>query len=226
MKLLLAAALAAAADPEWLAPRNAKAPLALDGPCARWAREAANATCAAAKPRVLVLLRGHSFRDRRQRKATGACGCDAAVEAQRAASASHVRLLAALAANYSVDAIGATYACPPGAKRADADVRALYAGAVDPLIVEESARANQWRAFDDLVALATIQANLSEDSFPSTVGSIWKSIAAEGIVFEGITFQGLSDGGQVLDGSAFENIPFKEGKSLKYEPKQEAVAAE
>ncbi|MEM9159433.1 MAG: 2Fe-2S iron-sulfur cluster-binding protein [Verrucomicrobiota bacterium] len=82
------------------------------------------------------------------------------------------------------------------------------------------------KAIDDLVALATIQANLTEDSFPSTVGSIWKHIAAEGSVFEGITFQGLSDQGQVLDCDAFDNIPFKEGKSLKYEPKQEAVAAE
>jgi hypothetical protein len=45
-------------------------------------------------------------------------------------------------------------------------------------------------------------------------------------VFEGISFQSLSDKGELLDGSAFERLPFREGKSLHFEPKKEAVAAE
>ncbi len=81
-------------------------------------------------------------------------------------------------------------------------------------------------AIEDLYALAMIQANLSGESFASTVGSIWKEIGAEGTPLAGIAFQSLSDQGQLLDSSAFDHIPFKEGKSLHFEPKQEAVAAE
>ncbi len=81
-------------------------------------------------------------------------------------------------------------------------------------------------AIEDLYALATIQANLSGESFPSTVGSIWKEIGSEGTPFAGLSFQNLSDQGQLLDGSAFDALPFKEGKSLHFEPKQEAVVAE
>lgn len=81
-------------------------------------------------------------------------------------------------------------------------------------------------AIEDLYALATIQANLSGESFPSTVGSIWKEIGSEGTPFAGLSFQNLSDQGQLLDGSAFDALPFKEGKSLHFEPKQEAVAAD
>ena len=81
-------------------------------------------------------------------------------------------------------------------------------------------------AIDDLYALATIQANLSGESFPSTIGSLWKQIGTEGSVFEGISFQSLSDQGELLDGSAFERLSFREGKSLHFEPKKEAFAIE
>jgi NADH-quinone oxidoreductase subunit G len=81
-------------------------------------------------------------------------------------------------------------------------------------------------AIEDIYALASIQANLSEESFPSTVGSVWKQLGAEGTPFAGISFQSLSDQGQLLDGSAFDGLPFREGKSLHFEPKGEAVAAE
>ncbi len=81
-------------------------------------------------------------------------------------------------------------------------------------------------AIEDLYALASIQANLSGESFPSTVGSVWKQLGAEETPFSGISFQGLSDKGQLLDGSAFDSLPFREGKSLHFEPKGEAVAAE
>jgi NADH-quinone oxidoreductase subunit G len=81
-------------------------------------------------------------------------------------------------------------------------------------------------AIEDLYALGTIQANLSGESFPSTIGSLWKQIGIEGSVFEGISFQSLSDQGEILDGSAFEHFSFREGKSLHFEPKKEAFAIE
>jgi len=74
--------------------------------------------------------------------------------------------------------------------------------------------------------LAGIAANLTGESFPSTVGSIWNRIAAEGTPFEGLSFQSISEEGNLLDGSAFDALPFVEGKSLHFEPKQETVAAE
>jgi len=74
--------------------------------------------------------------------------------------------------------------------------------------------------------LASIQANISEDSFPSTVGSVWKQLRAEGTPLAGVSFQSLSDQGQLLDGSAFENLPFREGESLHFEPKREMAVAE
>lgn len=80
-------------------------------------------------------------------------------------------------------------------------------------------------AIDDLLALSTIKANISGEEAPSSIGSIWNSIAAEGSVFEGLSFKTLSDEGQQLDGSAFSGLPFREGKSLKYDPQAEAVAA-
>ena len=79
---------------------------------------------------------------------------------------------------------------------------------------------------EDLYALSTIAANFSDEKFPSTVVSIWKQLAGENSRFSELSFQSLSDQGQVLDSSAFEHLPFREGKSLHFEPKREAVAAE
>ncbi|MDQ8202648.1 2Fe-2S iron-sulfur cluster-binding protein [Pelagicoccus sp. SDUM812003] len=81
-------------------------------------------------------------------------------------------------------------------------------------------------AIDDLAALAGIQSALSSDAFPNSVGTIWERIAASGSLFEGLSFKGISDTGVLLDGSSFEGLPFVEGKSLHFEPKSEAVAAE
>ena len=81
-------------------------------------------------------------------------------------------------------------------------------------------------AVSDLEALAGIAAHLTGESFPSTIGSIWNRIAAEGTPFAGLSFQSISDGGNTLDGSAFDHLPFVEGRSLHFEPKQEAVTAE
>jgi NADH-quinone oxidoreductase subunit G len=79
---------------------------------------------------------------------------------------------------------------------------------------------------EDLYALATIIANIENETFPSTVGSIWTQIAGEISQLAELSFQSLPDQGKVLDSSAFEHLPFREGKSLHFEPKQEAVAAE
>ena len=79
---------------------------------------------------------------------------------------------------------------------------------------------------EDLYALSTLVANFSDEKFPSTVVSIWKQLADENSRFSELSFQSLSEQGQVLDSRAFEHLPFREGKSLHFEPKLEAVAAE
>ena len=79
---------------------------------------------------------------------------------------------------------------------------------------------------EDLYALSTIATNFSDEKYASTVGSIWKQLAGENSQFSGLSFQSLSDQGQVLDSSAFEHLPFREGESLHFEPNREAVAAE
>lgn len=79
---------------------------------------------------------------------------------------------------------------------------------------------------EDLYSLATIVANIGNETFPSTVGSIWKRIASEIGQLAELSFQSLPDQGRILDSSAFEHLPFREGKSLHFEPKQEAVVAE
>lgn len=79
-------------------------------------------------------------------------------------------------------------------------------------------------AAEDLFALASIQAGLSGESFPSTVGSVWQSIAAKQPIFAGLSFAAIGDQGMPLDGSAFDGLPFAEGKSLHFEPKSAAAA--
>lgn len=79
---------------------------------------------------------------------------------------------------------------------------------------------------EDLYSLATIVANIGNETFPSTLGSIWKRIAGEIGQLAELSFQSLPDQGRILDSSAFEHLPFREGKSLHFEPKQEAVVAE
>ena len=81
-------------------------------------------------------------------------------------------------------------------------------------------------AIDDLAALAAILANLSGEAFPSTVGAVWEKIDAAGSVLDGLSFQSIADTGNLLDGSSFEQLEFVEGKSLHFEPKLEAAAAE
>lgn len=81
-------------------------------------------------------------------------------------------------------------------------------------------------SIDDLAALSAIQASLSGETCPSVVGTVWEKIATEGSIFEGLTFKGIADTGVLLDGSAFSGLAFVEGKSLHFEPKLEAAAAE
>ncbi len=81
-------------------------------------------------------------------------------------------------------------------------------------------------AINDLLALSTIQANISGAEYPSTLGSLWNLISESNSTFEGVSFNSLCDQGKELDSSAFDGLAFKEGKSLLFDPKQEAVAAE
>ena len=80
-------------------------------------------------------------------------------------------------------------------------------------------------AIDDLAALAAILANLTGETYPSVVSTVWERIAAAGGVLAGLSFKGIPDTGLLLDSSSFAGLPFAEGKSLLFEPKLSAAAA-
>ncbi|MBH53647.1 MAG: ferredoxin [Opitutaceae bacterium] len=80
---------------------------------------------------------------------------------------------------------------------------------------------------DDLVTLSQLLNHLEPDIGKlGTVAAVWDALAEEISLFTSISFSSLSTEGVVLDGSAFEHLPFCEGKSLHYEPKAETVEAD
>jgi len=81
-------------------------------------------------------------------------------------------------------------------------------------------------ANSDLSILARILANLTGETIPSSVGTVWERIGAGAGILGGLSFSDIPDEGLVLDGSAFEAFAFVEGPSLHFQPKAELVAAE
>jgi NADH-quinone oxidoreductase subunit G len=73
-------------------------------------------------------------------------------------------------------------------------------------------------ATDDLVLLASLLANLTGTSAPSTVESVWSAMAAEVPQFAGLSFAAIPATGVVIDGAAFAGLAFPEGKGLHFEP--------
>jgi len=73
-------------------------------------------------------------------------------------------------------------------------------------------------ATDDLVLLASLRANLTGAETPSTIDTIWPSLAAAVPVFAGLNHAAIPATGVALDATAWKTLPFVEGKSLRYDP--------
>jgi NADH-quinone oxidoreductase subunit G len=73
-------------------------------------------------------------------------------------------------------------------------------------------------AMNDLVLLASLLANQTNEKVVSTVGSIWSELSSEISLLEGLSYTSLPASGQLLDASSFEGLPFAEGETLHYKP--------
>jgi len=74
--------------------------------------------------------------------------------------------------------------------------------------------------FDDLESLSVILGELSgAKTTPNCVDSVWISMQKDVTAFEGLSYKTLSDTGVLVDGSAFDQLAFVDGKSLHFEPK-------
>lgn len=80
---------------------------------------------------------------------------------------------------------------------------------------------------DDLETLSQLLNHVEPDTGDlSSVNAVWAELSKEISIFEGQSFKSLSPEGFALDGSAFNHLPFCEGKTLHYEPAAETVEAE
>ena len=73
-------------------------------------------------------------------------------------------------------------------------------------------------AMNDLVLLAALLANQTNEKIVSTVDSIWPELSSDISLLEGISYASLPASGQLLDASLYEGLPFVEGETLHYKP--------
>ncbi|MBL4576286.1 MAG: (2Fe-2S)-binding protein [Opitutaceae bacterium] len=73
-------------------------------------------------------------------------------------------------------------------------------------------------AMDDLIILASLLANLTNEKVVSTVDSIWDELSSKNALLEGLSYKSLPASGQLLDASSYEDLPFVEGETLHYKP--------
>ena len=66
--------------------------------------------------------------------------------------------------------------------------------------------------------LASLLANLTGAEAPSTIGTVWQSLAASVPVLAGLNHASIPATGVALDATAWKGLPFVEGKSLKFDP--------
>ena len=80
---------------------------------------------------------------------------------------------------------------------------------------------------DDLVSFSQLLNHVEPDTGNlETVTAIWAELSKEIALFNELSFESLSPEGVLLDGTAFQHLPFCEGKTLHYEPAAETVEAE
>jgi NADH-quinone oxidoreductase subunit G len=80
------------------------------------------------------------------------------------------------------------------------------------------------RAVDDWVLLATLVARRTGERAPSTIEAVWETIESGIPQLKGVTFGSIPETGRVIDGSAFENLPFIEEETLHFKPVVTATA--
>ena len=79
---------------------------------------------------------------------------------------------------------------------------------------------------DDLVSFSQLLNHVEPDTGPlESVHAVWEVLPQEVSLFADCSFRKLASEGHLLDGSAFQHLPFCEGKTLHYEPAAETVEA-
>ncbi len=80
---------------------------------------------------------------------------------------------------------------------------------------------------DDLRTLSALLSAVDETApLLDSVQTVWEALASEVSVFDGVSFESISPEGVQVDGSAFKDLPFCEGKTLHYDPAAETVETE
>jgi NADH-quinone oxidoreductase subunit G len=79
-------------------------------------------------------------------------------------------------------------------------------------------------AVDDWVLLATLVARRTGERAPSTIEAVWEGIETTLPQLNGVTFTSIPEAGRLIDGSAFENLPFIEEETLHFKPAVTATA--
>jgi NADH-quinone oxidoreductase subunit G len=79
-------------------------------------------------------------------------------------------------------------------------------------------------AVDDWVHLGTLVARQTGGWAPSTIEEVWEAIESSIAQLKGVSFESLPDTGRVIDGTAFENLPFVEEETLRFKPAVTATA--
>jgi len=79
-------------------------------------------------------------------------------------------------------------------------------------------------AVDDWALLATLVALRTGERAPSTIEAVWEAIESGIAPLSGMSFDSIPDTGRVIDGTAFESLPFIEGETLHFKPAVTATA--
>ncbi len=80
------------------------------------------------------------------------------------------------------------------------------------------------KVFNDIMVLSKLMAALNnEKQITPTPEQIWHYMSDEISILKGISFKNIPATGQLLDSTAFNDLPFCEGQSLHYEPSVDQV---
>lgn len=80
---------------------------------------------------------------------------------------------------------------------------------------------------DDLSTLSQLLNHVEPDTGTlDSVDAVWRQLTSEPGILEGKSFSRLSPGGALLDGSAWQNLSFCEGKTLHFDPAAETAEVE
>jgi len=73
-------------------------------------------------------------------------------------------------------------------------------------------------AVDDRVLLATLVARRTGERAPATIEAIWEAIGSTITQLSGVSFESIPETGRLIDGTAFDNLPFIEEETLHFQP--------